>query len=261
LSNIRKLIPAIFFTSGLLLLSPDASAQSASEEMRLGDEAAQALRPQDALTHYEKVVATDSSHFEALWKASMNAVDLGEFTRDRKLRENLYSRAERLGRRAVELKPESAAAQFHVARALGMAALSVGIRDRVRYAREVREHALAALKITPEHGGALHVMGVWNAEVKRLSGLERTLARAFLGAGFFSEASWDDAQQYLERATTVDPQRITHWLALARVYRDRRNYDKARAAYQAVLDGKSIYYGDAEYKKAAEAELAKLPRK
>jgi tetratricopeptide (TPR) repeat protein len=139
-----------------------------------------------------------------------------------------------------------------------MAALAVGAGEKVDYAREIREHALITLRDDSTHAGALHVMGVWNAEVMRLSFAERLLARAFLGAGFFSQASWEDATRYMERSVKEDPDRLTHHLDLARIYRDRKMTAKAREAYQRVIDGKSIYFNDNAYKAAAAAELARL---
>ncbi len=226
--------------------------------MLLGDQAELALKPAEAMQHYEAVIASDSSNVEALWKASKDAVDLGEYEKDKKKREMLYRKGEMLAKRAVQLQPENADARFHLARALGVAALSVGVKERVKYAKEVRLQALEALKLQPNHPGALHVLGVWNAEVMRLSGIERTLAKAFLGGGFFSEASWDDAIKYMEQSVAVEPSRIIHDLDLARIYRDRKMTDKARAAYQRVIDGKAIYYNDDNYKLQAATELAKL---
>ena len=226
--------------------------------MRQGDAATAALRPAEALNHYENLLRSDSTNFEALWKASMCAIDLGEFETDKKKRDEYQRKGELLARRAVSLKSDNAEGHFHLSRALGIAALSVGVKQRVNYARDVREHAMLALKYDPEHAGALHVMGVWNAEVMRLSFAEKLLAKAFLGAGFFSQASWEDALKYMEKSAAVDPNRLTHHLDLARVYRDRKMYDKARASYKRVIDGRVYYYNDEHYKRLAAAELAKL---
>jgi tetratricopeptide (TPR) repeat protein len=240
------------------IASANLGAQTVSEQMILGDKAEAGLQPAVALQHFEAAIAADSMNAEAYWRASKNVVDLGEFEKDKKKREALFRKGELLARRAVTLRPDNADARFHLARALGMAALAVGVKERVKYAKEVREHALASLKIDPSHPGSLHVLGVWNAEVMRLSGIERTLAKAFLGAGFFSEASWDDAIKYLEQSTSVEPSRITHFLDLARVYRDRKMKDKARLAYQRVIDGKAIYFNDTDYQRLATAELARV---
>ena len=36
-----------------------------------------------------------------------------------------------------------------------------------------KKHLDEAARLDPNHPGALHVLGVWNAEVMRLSGIER----------------------------------------------------------------------------------------
>jgi tetratricopeptide (TPR) repeat protein len=255
----KRLIYSVLATAAATIaLGGVASAQSPAEHMELGDQAAEAMNPTEAITHYDAILSVDSMHYEALWKFSMNAVDLGEFEPDEKKREELYRRAENASRRAVEINDKDAETRFHLARALGMAALSVGIQERVRYAGEIREQALEALRLDPKHPGALHVLGVWHAEVMRISGIQRTLARAFLGAGFFAEASWDEAIRLMEEAVAVDPQRLTHHLDLARIYRDRKMVDKARASYQLVLDGKPTHVNDQHYKKQAAEELARI---
>ena len=110
----------------------------------------------------------------------------------------LYESAEQYARRAVAANPNDAEGHFQLARAIGRNALTMGARDKMKYAGEVRDEALAALKIDPKHAGALHVMGVWNAEVMRLNGFTRMIAKNLLGGKVFGEASWDNAQRYLE---------------------------------------------------------------
>ncbi|HJU64785.1 MAG TPA: tetratricopeptide repeat protein, partial [Gemmatimonadaceae bacterium] len=97
-----------------------------------------------------------------------------------------------------------------------------------------------------------------NAEVMRLSGLSRWMARNFLGGSVFKEASWDNARSYLEKAAAVDPDRIVHRLDLARVYLDTKERDKARAQLQMVIDGRIVDYNDRHYKDEAAALLREL---
>ena len=244
---------------GMLLLSGGgARAQGASEYIAAGDRAHAAHDPARALEQYERALAVDPRNYVALWKASRDAVDLGEMTPDAVRRREHYRRGEQYARRAVAVNPGDAEAHFHLARAVGLAALTLGIGDRVRYANEVRAEALRALELDPDHPGALHVMGMWNAEVMRLSGFERTFARAFLGGSVFGSASWAAAIRYMERAVAVDPERLIHHLDLARIYRDAGEKAKAREHYEAVLRGPMTEVADALYRRAAERELAAL---
>jgi FimV-like protein len=122
----------------------------------------------------------------------------------------------------------------------------------------VRDEALAALRLDPKHDGALHVMGEWNAEVMRLSGFERFMARNFLGGKVFNSASWDEAQRYLEEAVQVAPTRLTHRIDLAQVYFDRGDKAKAREQVDYILRAPSTEASDPAYKQQAAALLAKL---
>src|SRR5437763_1406059 len=71
-------------------------------------------------------------------------------------------------------------------------------------------------------------LGEWNAEIMRLNGFSRFMAKNVLGGKAFGEASWDNAIKYMEEATALDPTRIDHHLDLARIYKDRDMKDKAR---------------------------------
>jgi len=245
--------------AALLALSPlAAGAQSAAEHVAMGDRDHAALNASSALARYEAALAAEPTHGPALWKASLEAADLGEASKDEAQRKALFAKAEGYARRAVAASPDDADAHFALARALGRAALSMGKRDRVKYAGDVRTHALKALELNPRHPGALHVMGVWNAEVMRLSGLERFFAKNLLGGKVFDSANWNEAVSYMECAVAAEPDRITHRLDLGRIYADVGNKAKAREQYEWVVRATPREYNDAHYKLEAERALASL---
>jgi tetratricopeptide (TPR) repeat protein len=248
---------ALAATMAILAL-PAAQAQSAAEHVALGDRDHAARNATGALAHYEAAIAANPTDYQALWKASREAVDLGEFLSDEGQRKTLYSKAEGYGKRAVSANPDDAEGHFVLARALGRAALTMGKRDRVKYAGEVRDEAMAALRLQPEHSGALHVMGVWNAEVMRLNGLERFFAKNLLGGKVFGSANWNDAAKYMERAVAADPDRITHRLDLARIYGDIGNVAKAREQLAWIASAPVHDYNDAHYPQEAAKLLESL---
>ena len=249
----RQLILAVTF----FVTSAQLGAQ-ANEHVSRGDDAYAALRPVDAVAHFEAAVAEDSTDYQALWKASRSLADLAEYEGDKGNRAAMYRRAERLARLAVAVKPDDAEAHFHLARALGRVALSHGPKDRVKYGKAVREEALEALRLDANHPGALHVMGMWHAEVRRLPGIARFFAKSFLGGKIFGSARWDEAVRLLSRAVEVDPERLAHHLDLARIYRDTDQAEQARLHYQHVLDGAATDYNDAHYKREAGEEIGRL---
>lgn len=236
-----------------------AGAQQGDEALvAAGDRAFEEQQVAAALAQFESAIAADSTHYEALWKASRSAVDLAEYEPNAGRKQALFEQAERHARRAVAVNAEDSEGHFAMARALGRVALTKGARDRVRYATQVRASALRSLELSPDHPGALHVLGRWNAEVMRLSGLTRFFAKNLLGGKVFEEASWDDAQRYLERAVAVDPQRLVHHLGLAEIYLDLEENEKALEQLTLVVNGAASDYNDPHYKREARALIEKI---
>ena len=200
----------------------------------------------------------EPSTYAELWQAAALAVDQGEFEQNGAVRSALYAKATNSARRAVALNAGDPEGHFHLSRALGRTALALGPRERVKYGIEVRDEALAALRLAPRHPGALHVMGVWNAEIMRLNGISRAVARAFLGGQVFGTASWNEAVRYLELAVEIEPARLVHRLDLARIYRDLDRTNDARAAYRAAIAAPATDPNDAVYRQQAIEELKKV---
>lgn len=238
------------------ILAPSLTAQSAPEHVAAGDRAHAAADAAGALRHYQEALRLDSMHFEALWRASREAIDLGEF--DPRRRDSLYVLGERYARRAVAAAPGSSIAHFALAKAIGRKALTMGARERVKLAGAVRAEALEALRLDSTNAGAMHVLGMWHANVMRLSGVSRFLARNLMGGKVFDEANWKDAAAYLERASALEPDRIVHRLNLAAVHADSGDPEKARAAYQAVLRMRPTAFNDPHYQRQADEALQRL---
>lgn len=244
-----------YLAVGMVLVASVASAQTAADHIALGDKEYAAMNAPAALAHYEEAIKVDPKNYEALWKASRSAVDLGSFDRNDKTREDYFKSGELYARRAVEVNPDDAEGHFHLARSLGKNALSQGPRARIKFATDVRAHALECLKINPKHPGCLHVMGMWNAEVMRLNGFTRMLAKNLLGGKVFSSANWADARKYMEESVANEPERITHHVDLGGVYRDIGEKDKARAEYEAAMKLPNRDYNDRYFKAEADAAL------
>lgn len=251
--------PLIASTLLISLASLSSGAQSAAEHIANGNRELAAFNSAEALKHFEAALAVDPNNAEALGKASRSAVDVGEGEQNRARRDSLFRVGERYARDAVAANAADPENHFHLARALGRTALSVGPRSRVRYAKEIRTAALTALELSADHPGALHVMGVWNAEVMRLNGVERFFAKNVLGGGILGTANWKEAVSYMEKAVAVDPDRLTHRLDLARIYIDLKQKDKARAQLEHILAATTqTDVNDPLYKKQAKEALEKL---
>jgi len=250
--------PRLLVPAALLLLASAAGAQGAATHIALGDRDYAALNATGALSHYSEAIKLEPSNYEALWKASRSAVDRASYDEMGSSQARLFGTAETYARSAVAANPKDAEGHFQLALALGKRALSLGAKQRIRYATEVRSHALDCLRLNPKHAGCLHVMGVWNAEVMRLNGLARLIAKNLLGGKILGSASWADAQRYLEESAAVEPNRIVHHLDLAAVYKDRKNPDRARVEYQAAISLPVSDYNDRRYQAEARNALRNL---
>jgi tetratricopeptide (TPR) repeat protein len=240
------------------------AAQSTADHVALGTAALQVHDLPTALAHYDAALALDSTAYEANWRAALALLDEGEQIPDSvksPRRDSLYARAEQLARRAVTADSNRADGHFALAAAVGRASLTMGKKERIRRARIIRDEAQRTLELDPRHDGAYHILGRWNAEIMRLSGLSRFFAKNLLGAGIFGQASWEAAVSNMERAVALDPARLYHRLELAEIYVDRKRYDDARSelAQLAALPDREIM--DSVYRRQAETLAARIAKK
>jgi tetratricopeptide (TPR) repeat protein len=223
-----------------------------------GDREFAARRASAALVHYESALALAPARYDVLWRTSRTLIDVGEVDADAKRRRTTFARASTLAKQAASLRPDDAEGHFHVSRALGREALSVSARDRTKYAIAIREAALRALALDPDHAGAQHVLGRWHAEIMRLNGFMRSVAKTFMGGKVFDEASWTEAVRLLEAACAEEPDRTVHLVALGQVYRDAGDKAAARRALEAALRAPLQDPNDETYKREAERDLRAL---
>lgn len=239
---------------GLAFATSSIGAQQAADHVALGVAASDAHDPRTALQHFQAALDQDSSNYEANWRGSLTLLTLGEQIPGRAKvaeRDSLYAEAERYARRAVAADPAGADGHFALAASLGRTSLTLGQKARIRLAAVIRSEALRTIALNPSHDGGYNILGQWNAQIMRLSGLSRFFAKNFLGAGIFKQASWERAIYYMEKATQLDPGRIYHHLELAEIYAERKRPADAETQlrlvdslpYREVMD--SVYKREA----------------
>jgi len=252
----------------LCLASRSLTAQehAVAADIRAGDSLETALQPEAAAARFRAALAIDSTNYEALWKESRALVNVAkqidskeDALKDR--RDSLYVHAQALAEAAVRVNRQGAQGHSMVAQALGRLSRTRGGKERVRFARTIYDEAIAATDLDSTNDPAYHVLGAWNAEIKRLSGLQRFFAKTLFGASFMDKANWDDAQRYLIRAVALNPQNIYHRLELAQVYIDLKRYDKARELLTSIHDLPIADVLDHKYKTDAETLLTETKDK
>jgi tetratricopeptide (TPR) repeat protein len=254
---LRAVLPSVLLP--LLLVLPPLAAQG--DPLAGGIAAMERWDLPAARTLLTEAVRRDPGSYEANWRLAHVLVDIGKVVPDSiadPARDSLYVLAESYARRAVAANPDQADGHFVLANAIGRVSLTKSKRERVDRAVEIRNEALKALGLDPEHAGAYHVLGRWHAEIQRLSSVQRFFARNFLGASIFDQATWDSAERYLRLAVQYDPDRIFHHLDLGEVYLDREKWAEARAEFEAVARLPVFEPMDVTYKRDAARRLAEI---
>jgi tetratricopeptide (TPR) repeat protein len=237
------------------VLAPHLAAQTTARLVADGRAIARS-DPRGALELFQAALAIDSFDYEANWRAAVALVDVGQETPDSipsLARDSGYAAAEHHARRAVLTDSMQAEGHFALALALGRTALTKSRKSRLRYAAGIYNEATRAIELDPLHHGAHHILGLWHAEARRLSGFTRFMARKLLGGKILGESSWDKAIEHLETAARLDPGRIYHGLDLARVYVDRKRYGAARDELDRILGLPDRELFDSTYRVEARA--------
>ncbi|MBW3534331.1 MAG: hypothetical protein KY453_03785 [Gemmatimonadetes bacterium] len=230
----------------------------AAKAVLKGDDLHARHRPREALDTFQELLDEDPTHYGALWRASREAVSLGILTRDEEARQTWYRNAEGFAARAVDARPEGIEGHHWLSVALSRRAGDEGPRTRIQLAQRVREEALFVLERDSLHAGAHEVLGQWHAEVMRLNGITRFLARKLLGAGTFEEASWAEGERHLRRAVELSPEVLMHRLVLARLLVDRGEVEEARRHLREVLERPALDPVDPVLKQEAQELLRNL---
>jgi tetratricopeptide (TPR) repeat protein len=260
---LRFLLALSLAVPALPLAAQSAGAPVAAFVAR-GDSARDRFDLNAALAAYDAALAADSLDYAANWKGALTLVDIGKETPDSipdPARDKLYRRAEALSRRAVAVNPKGPDGYFVLANAVGRNALTKSPKERVKVANDIYDYATTALGLDYRHDGAYHVLGRWNAEIMRLSSVERFFAKSFMGGSRFNAASWDEAEKYLGRAVQLRPTFIYHRLDLAEVYIDRGKYALAREQLEKIPSLPKQDASDPAYIRDAQQLLTRIAGK
>ena len=172
-------------------------------------------------------------------------------------RKRFYLKAEQLSRKAIKLNPNGSKGHLTLSIALGRVALDAGAQERVRPSKEIQVEVDKALKIDPNDDIAWHVLGRWNRKLATLSWIEKKFANMFLG-GVPKDASVEKAAECFQKAISLNPNYIHHYLELGLTYEKLNKKDEAKKAYQKVLELPVTHFMDKDYKIQAQKRLKKL---
>lgn len=216
------------------------------------------MQPLEAFQMFQRVVEDDPEHYVGLWKSAQEAVILGIIALDDDEQTQWFRTGEEYARRAIMVELDDPAGHYWLAAALGRRAVQSDARTTARLAAEVYQEAHVVLRLDSLHAGAHNVLGTFNYEVMKMSGVKRFIARTFFGSEGLDKASWEDAACYTRRAAELDPTSLLYRLDLGKLYFKRNQHDLARTALNEVLQLLSIHPPDLTFKRQARELLDDL---
>ena len=209
----------------------------------------------ESLQLLEDVIDDSPESYEPLWAAARSAIAAGLLSRGREVQNQWYKIGESYARRATEIEPEGLVGLYWLLSAKGLRAAQSGGREASALGGEVYDLAHEVLAMDSLHAGAHHALGVLNYRVRRLSSIERVVARNFLGGDVMNLTTWEDAERYLTRAVELSPEYILFHLDLGRMYLARDRKDEARIHLERALELPAIEPPDTRFQAIAERRL------
>jgi tetratricopeptide (TPR) repeat protein len=212
--------------------------------------------PRQALEILQRYLASDSTDYDALWRAARSAVVIGIEETESRAQNVWLDPALDWSRRASELKPDGIDGTYWLGVSAGRRAMNASPGYAVELAEVTYEAAHAILALDSLHGGAHNMLGKLNYEIMSLSRIKRAIARTFMGNDALSDTSWENAEYHLVRAAQVWPDFVLFQFDVGQLYRKRGRRDEAVAAFVRALDLPSVEPIDRELQTEARAILA-----
>lgn len=220
------------------------------------------LKTDEALRELFKVLKRDPKHSEALSKIARAYIDLGDRIvesesdwQEKRLKQ--YALAEEYARKAVQADPNLTWGHFYVAASLGKIAMLSSISKQVDLAREIRTEAEKAIATDPRNGFAYHLYGVWHRKMAAISHMKRVLANMILWRSV-PNGNLEKSVEYLNKAISLNPKVIAHYLELGRTYVAMGQWQLARRALKAAEELPVEFSDDPLNKKEAQTLLREI---
>lgn len=257
---VRLFLPV--FLSLLLLFPAKADAQASDqineveEKIALATEKFNKGEEEESLQLYMDVLESDNENFEALWNASILYARQGYRRESEDEQEENYRKALELAQKAIDLYPDRGHSYYAWAVGKGRMTELLGTNERIEAAHDIKEKIEKAAEMIPDYARVWHLYGVWHSDVANVSGIERTAAGLFSGG--LPEASNEKAEEFLQKATEMNQERILFRLDLAKHYIKTDQDEKAEKELEKIIKMEPVTQDDPRNIREAEKLLKDL---
>jgi tetratricopeptide (TPR) repeat protein len=251
---LRALLAAL--TLAVTLAGTAAGAESAAELIQKGDLYYDKLQPAEALKFYLPAEKLDSNNVRLLVRVSRQYRHLMSDATKTSEKLRLGTMAVDYAQRAAALAPDDP--ETHLALAISYGKMLPLEKSKQQFAtlRHIKFAADKAIALDPKNDLAWHVLGRWYQGLADIGATKRALARVAYGA--LPAAKNEDAARCFEKAISLNPKRLMHYIELGRTYEKMGRDADARIFIAKGLALPETEYDDPETKNLGRQVLKKL---
>ena len=207
----------------------DSLQAIAEEKFNEGDE-------KESLDFYQEILSRDSTHYDALWNASLINSRLGyQLDDDEKSKQlEFYNEALDLADQSIEHHGNKGHSYYVKAVALGRWSELQDNDTRIKTSHKIKKNVEKAAEMIPEYAPVWHLYGVFHSDVANISGAEKFAAN-LISEGI-PEGSNEKAEEYLKKAIGMMPESILFRLDLAKHYLKVDDEESAREVLDEISE-------------------------
>lgn len=230
-----------------------ASDEQYSKALKLKSE----YNYKEALSLFQKLVATDSSQINYLTNASFCYIKYGFYLAPAPEKQGYYKTAEYLSKKAIQKNANSADAHYTYAMALGRINENASSKQKIANAKLIKTEVDKSISLNPKQAGAYHILGRWHRTIAGFSMIEKAMINSFFG-GVPPGGSYDDAVKAFMTAIGIEPKVMIHQYELAETYHEMGKDVDAKVWAKKALEINPVSPDDKKAKTDCEALLKKL---
>jgi tetratricopeptide (TPR) repeat protein len=254
--NVIRPFRAALLVGVFALVCSAVRAETAEELIAKGDPFDKRYQPKEALEFFLPAEKLEPNNPELLIRIARQYRHLMSDTSSKKEKLRLGHISLGFAQRAATLAPKNAEAQLSPAISYGKMLPYMGSRDQVNASPHIKTAVDRTLQLDPTNDTAWHVLGRWNRVLANIGGVKRVLAKALYGD--LPVTTNEAAEKCLLKAIAINPNRLMHYIELARLYAQMGRKDEARRNIQKGLAMPNKDHDDPEMKEIGQELLKKL---
>ncbi len=209
------------------------TAREANDVWQQIDDLTDAKDFDSAFDLLEPLAGEHGSDAAYLWRMARHHFNVSENTTDGAVIETALYTGFEFAQSALAADSNSADAHGFYGILIGRVGEIEGTRQKIINSFAVRDHTLRAIALDPDYATWHHVMGRWHYTLADLSWIERTVASIVYESP--PEATFEEAEQYFQRASILEPSEIRHFLWLGKTQMELNKAAAARTKFEYIL--------------------------